>query len=170
MAKRTPEERFWAKVDKTETCWLWTAGTSSGYGVFHPQKRQNVYAHRYAYTLLVGPIPKGHELDHIKANGCTSTLCVKAIADEQGPAHLEPVVHRENILRGDSAAAKHAAKTHCNRGHPLAGDNMYLDPRGARTCRACAKRRCQEGRRRRRGIPRTDRPLPRQPPRNASQR
>jgi hypothetical protein len=43
-----------------------------------------VLAHRYAYTLLVGPISDGFTIDHVKDRGCTSTLCVKAIADEHG--------------------------------------------------------------------------------------
>ena len=31
--KRTAEERLWAKVNRTETCWLWTGGKSTkGYG------------------------------------------------------------------------------------------------------------------------------------------
>ena len=25
VQSRTTAERFWSKVDKTETCWLWTA-------------------------------------------------------------------------------------------------------------------------------------------------
>lgn len=33
----SPEERFWAKVDKTPNCWVWTAAvSSSGYGNFTP--------------------------------------------------------------------------------------------------------------------------------------
>ena len=26
--KLTPEQRFWAKVNKTDSCWLWTGSTS----------------------------------------------------------------------------------------------------------------------------------------------
>ena len=36
-------------------------------------------------------------------------------------------------------AAKQKAKTHCKRGHPLSGDNLYLPPSGLRTCRACKR-------------------------------
>ena len=37
MARKSIQERFWAKVAKTDTCWLWTASriSSSGYGQFH---------------------------------------------------------------------------------------------------------------------------------------
>ena len=50
----TPEQRFWVKVEKTESCWLWTAGQIKGYGEF----RHNgtvVYAHRYAYEQTGRP-------------------------------------------------------------------------------------------------------------------
>ena len=59
MAKRTAEERFWAKVDRRgpDECWIWTAYRDpDGYGQFGLNGR-NVKAHRYAYEQLVGPIP-----------------------------------------------------------------------------------------------------------------
>lgn len=33
---KTPEERFWEKVNKDgpNGCWVWTAGTTRGYGAF----------------------------------------------------------------------------------------------------------------------------------------
>jgi hypothetical protein len=137
-APRPPAERFWSKVDKTETCWLWTgAKTSQGYGRFNLTEHW-VLAHRFAYELLVGPIPDGLTIDHVKANGCTSTACVKAVADEHGPAHLEPVTMRENLLRGDTFQAANAAKTHCPRGHPFDEVNTYIN-RGRRFCRECKR-------------------------------
>lgn len=35
-------------------------------------------------------------------------------------------------------------KTECKAGHPLSGDNLYIDPRGNRYCRACRTRRRKE--------------------------
>jgi len=32
-----------------------------------------------------------------------------------------------------------AKRTHCKRGHPLRGDNIYVSPRGTRSCKACRK-------------------------------
>ena len=32
-----------------------------------------------------------------------------------------------------------AKRTHCKRGHPLRGDNLYVSPRGSRSCKACRK-------------------------------
>lgn len=119
-------ERFWAKVNKTDTCWLWTAYKSNGgYGRIKVDG-QMVPAHRVAYKLLVGPIPEGMELDHL----CRVRHCVN-------PAHLEPVTHGENTLRSTSPAAIHAAKTHCVNGHPFDAANTYLRPTGGRACRAC---------------------------------
>src|SRR6185312_3528319 len=55
---RTTAERFWEKVRKTETCWLWTgAGNSNGYGVFRSGKMGT--AHRFSWELHNGPIPEG---------------------------------------------------------------------------------------------------------------
>lgn len=63
-APRPPADLFWAKVVKTETCWLWTGAKASkyGHGSFMHQKR-NFKAHRWAYESLVGPIPEGLTLD-----------------------------------------------------------------------------------------------------------
>lgn len=81
--------RFWSKVDKRPGgCWLWT-GTMlrSGYGQFR-LGLGHVRAHRFAYELLVGPIPEGLTLDHL----CRVTACVN-------PLHLEPVTLSENVKR-----------------------------------------------------------------------
>ncbi len=118
-----PEVRFWAKVDKSGDCWLWTARLShNGYGRF-----VNQAAHRTAYEMLVGPIPEGMQLDHL----CRVRRCVN-------PSHLEPVTPRENLMRSENQVAKHAAKTHCPHGHPYSGRNLYISPRGHRVCRACS--------------------------------
>lgn len=84
--------------------------------------------HTVAYELLVGPIPKGLEPDHL----CRVRACVR-------PSHIEPVTPRENVRRGTSPVAMNAAKTHCPKGHPYAGTNLVL--RGKlkrnRVCRIC---------------------------------
>jgi hypothetical protein len=85
------EERFWAKVQKgtQDECWFWTARTSQdGYGWFAPFTHGDMPAHRFAYQLLIGPIPDGLTLDHL----CRNTLCVN-------PRHLEPVTNSENVRR-----------------------------------------------------------------------
>ena len=135
--KKTVEQRFWEKVgdhSDSSVCWLWAGGFTRGshgkatYGTFYDGTK-TVYAHRFAYELLVGPIPEGTTLDHVKAKGCTSTLCVN-------PSHLESVSVRENILRGDSFAALEARQVCCLRGHIFNEANTYMY-QGQRCCRAC---------------------------------
>lgn len=131
----TPEMRFWAKVVKTATCWLWQGQlNANGYGVFHPIRAQQVYAHRFAYELLVGPIPEGKILDHVKARGCNNRNCVN-------PAHLEPVTRVENTQRGEGIGVQNARKTHCVHGHAFTEDNTTIRPGGSRQCRTCARLR-----------------------------
>lgn len=77
---RTAEQRFWAKVDKTGECWLWTASlTSHGYGQFYFDGRP-VAAHRFSYELFSLPIPAGMDVDHT----CRIRACVN-------PFHLRLV-------------------------------------------------------------------------------
>lgn len=69
-------ERFWSKVRKEESCWVWTGATNSGYGVFNMggYTRQ---AHRISYEWRFGDIPPGLEVDHV----CHNRACVN-------PAHF----------------------------------------------------------------------------------
>lgn len=129
-----PLVRFWVSVLKTDTCWLWVGCvTKEGYGLFFDGTKQ-VLAHRFAYELLVGPIPKGLELDHVRAWGCTNKHCVR-------PDHLEPVTHLENLRRGDAPAAQNRRKTHCKNGHEFTLENTRITHEGKRQCLACARDR-----------------------------
>lgn len=69
---RPIEERFWSKVRKTETCWLWTASTVQGYGQIPTPRIGIRTAHRMAWHLLCGPIPKGMSVLH----RCDVRACV----------------------------------------------------------------------------------------------
>ena len=125
---RTLEERFWARVKKTKNCWVWIGGTANNYGTLLVNGK-HTQAHRFAYELLVGTIPKGLEIDHL----CSNKLCVK-------PAHLEPVTHRINILRGAGWAASNARKTHCSKGHIYNLFNTHVNKNNERICRQCWQR------------------------------
>lgn len=83
--KKTVEERFWSKVDKTGDCWLWTAYCdSTGYGQFWCDGGM-VPAHRFSYALVNGEIPEGLYVDH----RCHQRNCVR-------PDHLRLVTHAQN--------------------------------------------------------------------------
>jgi hypothetical protein len=136
--------RFWKYVHKTDTCWLWTGSKTGegGYGRFFVNRRMCL-AHRFAYELLVGPIPVGLELDHVRARGCTNRHCVRV-------DHLEPVTRRENLLRGNGAPARNARLTHCKNGHPVTPETSYVHG-GARHCVVCRRQAWMRAYWRRRG-------------------
>lgn len=134
---RTPEERFWEKVDRSggpDACWLWTASQQGGgYGQFWTGSQLQV-AHKYSYELVHGPVPDGMEVDHVWARGCTNRHCVN-------PAHLEAVPQQINNLRSNSLSAQNARKTHCKHGHEFTPENTYVRPgvRGGRDCMTCRR-------------------------------
>lgn len=141
--------RVLAKCQKMGSCLVYTGSTDAyGYGYIYRKgigaKSQSFKTHRVVYEVKVGPIPKGLELDHVKANGCISKACCNV-------RHLEAVTHRENVLRGESPMARHARKSHCAHGHPLTGDNLFTNElltRGSRRCKECVRRKASEYRQR----------------------
>lgn len=122
---RPVAERLWEKVDKTDTCWLWTGFCIGGYGVIGEWDK-SFMAHRLAYELLIGPIPDGLVIDHL----CRVRNCVN-------PDHLEPVTLAENIRRGE-VGRHNATKTVCPQGHEYTEVNTYWY-RGTRSCRTCGR-------------------------------
>jgi hypothetical protein len=133
---------FWAKVDKTESCWLWTGALDRqrhGYGVFGTGK-DRVKAHRFTYQLALGAVPSGLVLDHL----CNNTRCVN-------PEHLKAVTQRENVLRSAGITAAQARQTHCKRGHALSGANLFIKGDG-RECRECKRMHARESARRCRAL------------------
>lgn len=122
-------DRFWAKVDKQDPsgCWVWTAGTSDGYGWYLISRKVGAMrAHRVAYIDRFGEIPKPLVLDHL----CRNRGCVN-------PDHMEVVTIRENTMRGNGAGARHARKTHCSHGHEFTVENTRITKHGHRVCKQC---------------------------------
>jgi HNH endonuclease len=118
--------RFAAKVDKTGDCWKWTgARNATGYGHISAGRGVCLMAHRVSWELHRGPIPDGHQIDHL----CRNPGCVN-------PDHLEPVTPALNTARSWGPAALNAEKECCIRGHDLDGPNLRWE-RGKRVCREC---------------------------------
>ena len=128
--KQDLAERFWSKVNcnSDDQCWEWKASKSlSGYG-YITINRKHWMAHRLAYELEVGEIPKDKELHH----KCQNTSCVN-------PYHLTALSMVSHNLLGNSFSAVNARKKNCIHGHPFNQDNTYVDKEGQRHCRECHK-------------------------------
>lgn len=133
--------RFWRYVEKSDGCWLWRGGCKpAGYGVFSerlgPRKTRTWNAHRYAWTLVNGPIPDGKMLCH----QCDVKNCVKPNHLELGDASRNI---REAIERGLFTKANRF-RTHCLRGHHLlTPETLGTGPKGdfCRVCRRESSRR-----------------------------
>jgi hypothetical protein len=80
------KELFWAKVNKAEGCWEWTAArVHNGYGVFNLAGNRQQVAHKYSYRLHVGEVQDGLDIDHT----CHNRACVN-------PDHLRAITHKQN--------------------------------------------------------------------------
>lgn len=71
--RATAAQRFWAKVERGEGCWVWRGAVAkSGRGAFWVEGRQ-VPAHRFAYELAHGVLPAVIKVGH----RCRRPLCVR---------------------------------------------------------------------------------------------
>jgi len=88
-------DRFWAKVDKTDDCWNWTAGSRNpqhGYGEFKWQGK-NYIATRFMWLLTYGSDPGNFWVLH----RCDNPRCVR-------PEHLFLGTPKDNMV--DKASKK----------------------------------------------------------------
>lgn len=139
MHNRALYDKLVSRIRKDENgCWLWT-------GPVRPSKwPQNRYgmtswngrsynAHRAMVIAVHGPQPR----ETCACHRCDVPLCIN-------PEHLFLGTMGDNIRDSRSKNRHHEGqKTHCHKGHPLSGDNLYLSKQGGgkvglrRSCKAC---------------------------------
>lgn len=130
--KKPLAERFWAKVDKTGDCWIWTGGTSSGYGIISNLPGPPVRAHVVAFFLREGRWPdKKAYVCHYK---CHNRLCVRHIYEGTAAENSADMVNAGRERPWQRYLPDYAC------GHPKGGDNdqWTKNHRGPyRRCRTC---------------------------------
>lgn len=107
------EERFWSKVNKTDTCWLWQGGISDkGYGGFWDGKNW-IKAHRFSFELHFGNIPENFHILH----KCDVRHCIR-------PDHLFLGTNKDNV--NDKVMKDRQAKGSKN-GNSILDENQVIE-------------------------------------------
>lgn len=120
-----------ANVILTENaCWEWQMHCNAlGYGTISWKTRIWMLT-RLVYAANHGAFDKDLDICHTCDNpGCCN------------PQHLWAGEHKANLLDASKKKRLNGQwKTECKRGHPLSGDNLYVQPKwGYRKCKACDK-------------------------------
>ncbi len=102
-------DRFWAKVDKSGECWIWTAARNrDGYGIAGVRSPVTRKSHRVAWELAHGQrIPPGMHVLH----SCDNPACVN-------PEHLSTGTRKQNMLDRDARGRTAKGDRSGSRTHP----------------------------------------------------
>lgn len=127
-------ERLLARILIDDGCWAWAGWrTLDGYPSFSLNKHEaaiegiwTIRVQRFMYETFVGPIPEGHEVDHL----CHNRGCVNF-------DHLQAVTKVENLARRWQV---------CQRGHNLAENAVMVGGGKKRYCGACYRLRLKAAR------------------------
>jgi hypothetical protein len=132
-------DRLLKRTRKDESgCWLWTGPVKGSkwpanrygcFAIYRGGKRVEQNTHRSMWYALHGKAPKGMCVCH----RCDVPTCVN-------PDHLWLGTKLDNTMDMVRKKRHHLNRlTHCKRGHPLSGDNLYVQPQGYRSCKECKR-------------------------------
>ncbi len=131
----TIEERFLNKINKNgpNGCWIWTGSTrghsNMKYGVFTVSK-EAYGAHRFAWSLWIGPLNRTEKRELCVCHKCDVPLCVN-------PDHLFLGTHDQNMEDAKIKGRNVGSIKKCKRGHEFTEKNTWKCKKGLRHCKKC---------------------------------
>lgn len=114
-------------------CRIWQGVVNrKGYGSTSFESKHWM-THRLIYALVFGPIPKDMFICHT----CDTPACCE-------PSHFflgDHLVNQRDMI--EKRRHFRNKRTHCWRGHPLSGENLYVTAKGHRVCKTCGRIKCR---------------------------
>lgn len=133
LALHPSESTFWSRFRVAGDCWEWTGYVAdTGYGrlIIASSPTRYLLIHRYAFSLVHGPLAPGLQVHH----KCRNRKC-------GNPAHLMAVTSKEHHRLDDTLTGRKARQTHCVHGHPFDEANTRRSKDGRRYCMLCNRER-----------------------------